>query len=213
MLGTFTLNLIKLAVEPEASFGGLITFGPPSEHPYRVWETPFFILCGLVGGVFGAAFNSLNARLNHWRRDTCTDKPVLKILEVLLIVVCTATFHFWMPMLFESCQTIPRAWNTSQQQSALGAPEGFYVRYTCTNSTQYNDMATTTFAGADTVIKGFFHNDGYYHMGGLVVYFLGTFVLSCWTYGISVPSGVSYTNVPPKLCYMILIFEPSSSPE
>ena len=51
-------------------------------------------------------------------------------------------------------------------------------------------MATTTFAGSDTIIRGFFHNDGYYHLGGLVVYFLITFVISNATYGISVPSGL-----------------------
>ena len=51
-------------------------------------------------------------------------------------------------------------------------------------------MATTTFAGSDTIIRGFFHNDGYYHLGGLVVYFVITFFVSNATYGIAVPSGL-----------------------
>ena len=190
MLSTFTLNLIKIAIEPGASFGGLVTFGPPSEHPYKVWETPFFLLCGIVGGMFGAVFNGLNAKINHWRRDNCTQRPVAKLVEVMLIAAATASFHFWLPAWFENCQPIPTQWNSTQQVSALGEnPEGFYQKYRCHNKT-YNDMATSTFACSDTLIKGFFHNDGYYHMGGLAAYFFVTFILACVTYGISVPSGL-----------------------
>jgi chloride channel 7 len=189
MLGTFTLNLWKIYFDPTSSFGGLITFGPASEHPYRVWETPLFLLCGLVGGLFGALFNSLNAKINHLRRDHMAGRPLFKVLEVVVLVIITTLFQFWLPSWFESCQQIPRAWNTTQQVSALGAPETFYVKYRC-NTTEYNDMATTTFAGSDTIIRGFFHNDGYYHLGGLVVYFIITFCVSNATYGIAVPSGL-----------------------
>ena len=188
--GTFSLNLWKIAIDPKASFGGLISFGPASEHPYKVWETPLFLLCGLIGGVFGALFNELNSKINHFRRDHMNGKPILKILEVLAIVMVTTLFQFWLPSWFETCQHIPSKWNTTQQASALGEnPDRFYVSYRC-NETDYNDMATTTFAGADTIIRGFFHNDGYYHLGGLVVYFVVTFIVSNATYGISVPSGL-----------------------
>lgn len=189
MLGTFSLNLWKLAFNPEASFGGLITFGPASEHPYQVWETPLFLLCGIIGGVFGAAYNYFNSVVNHFRRDHMHDKTLCKVAEVLVIVIITTLFQFWLPSWFETCQSIPIKWNTTQQQSALGAPEKFYVQYRC-NDTSYNDMATTTFAGSDTIIRGFFHNDGYYHLGGLVVYFFISFAVSNVTYGLSVPSGL-----------------------
>jgi H+/Cl- antiporter ClcA len=190
MIGTFTLNLWKVAFEPNASFGGLISFGPASEHPYKVWETPLFLLCGLIGGIFGALFNELNSKINHYRRDHCTGKPILKIIEVIVIVIITTSFQFWLPSWFETCQRIPVKWNTTQQASALGSnPNQFYVSYRC-NETEYNDMATTTFAGSDTIIRGFFHNDGYYHLGGLVVYFFISFLISNATYGISVPSGL-----------------------
>ena len=63
--------------------GGLITFGPASEHPYRVWETPLFLLCGVVGGLFGALFNSLNASINHFRRDYMAGRPLYKVFEVI----------------------------------------------------------------------------------------------------------------------------------
>ena len=92
MISVFTLNLWKTQFNSDASFGGLISFGPPSEHPYKVWETPLFLLCGLIGGVFGAAFNELNAKINHFRRDHMNGKPVLKILEVLAIVAVTTMY-------------------------------------------------------------------------------------------------------------------------
>ena len=65
-------------------------------------------------------------------------------------------------------------------------------------------MATTTFAGSDTIIRGFFHNDGYYHLGGLVVYFVITFFVSNATYGIAVPSELLFPKVFPKKCWFSL---------
>ena len=69
MLGTFTLNLWKIIVNPNALFGGLISFGPATANHYNVWETPFFLILAVFGGCFGALFNSINAKICHWRRD------------------------------------------------------------------------------------------------------------------------------------------------
>jgi len=35
---------------------------------YSLWEIPFFMLIGLIGGVLGALFNYLNVQLAKFRK-------------------------------------------------------------------------------------------------------------------------------------------------
>jgi chloride channel 7 len=46
----------------------LANFGVFENGAYNVWEIPFFALIGALGGLSGALFNALNARLAKFRK-------------------------------------------------------------------------------------------------------------------------------------------------
>ncbi|XP_036204259.1 chloride transport protein 6 isoform X2 [Myotis myotis] len=66
----------------------------------------------------------------------------------------------------------------------------------CPNET-YNDMATLFFNPQESAILQLFHQDGTFSPITLALFFILYFLLACWTYGISVPSGLF---VPSLLC-------------
>ncbi|GAB1602251.1 chloride transport protein 6-like [Argonauta hians] len=61
----------------------------------------------------------------------------------------------------------------------------------------YNDMATLFFNPQEIAIKQLFHQQGNFSPSTLAIFFLFFFLLSCWTYGVCVPSGLF---VPSLLC-------------
>lgn len=92
--GTFLLNALKVAEHPGTAFSGLISYGDPLEltscshvhltnvlvcvyvcrfgpapklgaEPFRLWETPFFIVLAIFGGLIGAAFNQINFKVRR----------------------------------------------------------------------------------------------------------------------------------------------------
>ncbi|KAM9108866.1 H(+)/Cl(-) exchange transporter 6 isoform 3-T4 [Megaptera novaeangliae] len=66
----------------------------------------------------------------------------------------------------------------------------------CPNET-YNDMATLFFNPQESGILQLFHQDSTFSPITLALFFVLYFMLACWTYGISVPSGLF---VPSLLC-------------
>lgn len=71
MVCTFTLDLFLSFFYGRPgylSWNGLANFGTFENTTYNVWEIPFFALIGALGGLFGALFNALNARLSKFRK-------------------------------------------------------------------------------------------------------------------------------------------------
>jgi chloride channel 7 len=71
MVSTFTLNLFLSLFYGRPGFlswNGLANFGVFENGAYNVWEIPFFALIGALGGLLGALFNALNARLAKFRK-------------------------------------------------------------------------------------------------------------------------------------------------
>ncbi|XP_016150424.1 chloride transport protein 6-like [Sinocyclocheilus grahami] len=69
-------------------------------------------------------------------------------------------------------------------------------RFFCYNNT-YNDMATLFFNPQEVAIHQLFHQNATFSPVTLLLFFVLYFFLSCWTYGVSVPSGLF---VPSLLC-------------
>jgi chloride channel 7 len=186
MMGTFFLNVLKIAYKHTSSFSGLISFGPPIVGvPFRIWELPFFILLAVFGGFAGALFNAINERLSRWRRDTIQGRPYHRMAEAVTIGLITAFCAFWAPYLFDHCRTITPADIKLEEEEG----ESFLFAYRC-GENQFNTMASLIFATTESSIRGFFHNDSEYEWGALVFYFVLVFALAVVTYGIAVPSGL-----------------------
>merc|ERR1719209_1195035 len=66
ILSSYTLNFfmgIYKGIPGQLSNGGLLNFGSFENATYEVWELPFFLLIGALGGVLGAVFNHMNYKL------------------------------------------------------------------------------------------------------------------------------------------------------
>jgi len=186
MLGTFFLNVWKIIDTGRDSFEGLISFGPPIRGvPYRIWETPFFLVLAVFGGLVGAAFNHLNTAICKWRRDVLAGRPSYRWLEAVTIGGITAVCSFWAPYFFSACREIPVADVATMQELGVN----FFSRYMCPEG-EYNSMATMVFTTTEVSIRGFFHNTAVYDWDALLAYFAIIFFLAVITYGIAVPSGL-----------------------
>lgn len=186
MLGTFFLNMWKIIDTGRDSFEGLISFGPPIRGvPYRIWETPFFVLLAVFGGLSGAVFNNLNTALCKWRRDVLAGRAPLRLSEAVIVAAITAILSFWAPWFFPTCREIPVADVNTMNQLGVN----FFSRYMCPEG-EYNSMATMVFTTTEIAIRGFFHNTAVYDWDALLAYFAIIFFLAVITYGIAVPSGL-----------------------
>uniref|UniRef100_A0A8C9FMQ2 Chloride channel protein n=1 Tax=Pavo cristatus TaxID=9049 RepID=A0A8C9FMQ2_PAVCR len=212
MAATFTLNFFRSGIQ-FGSWGsfqlpGLLNFGEfkcsESDKKCHLWtavDLGFFILMGIVGGLLGATFNCLNKRLAKYRMRNVHPKPKLvRVLESLLVSLTTTVVVFVASMVLGECRQMSSTSRTGNDTwSMQGTSEDVnssIKTFFCPNET-YNDMATLFFNPQESAILQLFHQDGTFSPVTLSLFFLLYFLLSCWTYGISVPSGLF---VPSLLC-------------
>ncbi|KAM3824064.1 H(+)/Cl(-) exchange transporter 6 [Vipera latastei] len=214
MSATFTLNFFRSGIQ-FGSWGsfhlpGLLSFGefkcPESNKKCHLWtivDLAFFILMGVGGGLLGATFNCINKRLAKYRMRNIHPKPkVVRVLESLLVCLTTTVVIFVASMLLGECQPLSSAEpgdnssSFSLQDSSSEEVNSSIKTFFCHNKT-YNDMATLFFNPQESAILQLFHQEGTFSPVTLSLFFSLYFLLSCWTYGISVPSGLF---VPALLC-------------
>nr|XP_060615153.1 H(+)/Cl(-) exchange transporter 6 [Anolis sagrei ordinatus] len=213
MAATFTLNFFRSGIR-FGSWGsfelpGLLNFGEfkcsESDKKCHLWtvvDLGFFILMGVLGGLLGAAFNCLNKRLAKYRMRNVHPKPKLvRVLESLLVCLSTTLVIFVASMVLGECRPLSSAnhgenTSLSLQGSSSEEVNSSIKTFFCPNDT-YNDMATLFFNPQESAILQLFHQEGTFSPVTLALFFLLYFLLSCWTYGISVPSGLF---VPSLLC-------------
>ncbi|XP_061829246.2 H(+)/Cl(-) exchange transporter 6 isoform X1 [Nerophis lumbriciformis] len=208
MSATFTLNFFRSGINfnkwGSFQLPGLLNFGefkcPDGDKKCHLWtavDLAFFVLMGIVGGLLGALFNCMNKNLAKYRmRHIHPKAKFIRLIESLLVAMVTSLVVFAASMLLGECRDLysPNSHNTT-------LPAGEDINSTirhffCTNKT-YNDMATLFFNPQEAAIHQLFHQDGTFSPVTLSVFFLLYFLLACWTYGVSVPSGLF---VPSLLC-------------
>uniref|UniRef100_A0A8B9K8C1 Chloride channel protein n=1 Tax=Astyanax mexicanus TaxID=7994 RepID=A0A8B9K8C1_ASTMX len=178
---------------------GLLNFGefkcPDGDKNCHLWtavDLAFFVLMGVVGGLLGAMFNCINKRLAKYRmRNVHPKAKFIRVLESLLVCMVTSVVVFMASMTLGECRDLasPTANNTTDVNSSIR-------QFFCSNKT-YNDMATLFFNPQEIAIHQLFHQDATFSPVTLSLFFVLYFLLSCWTYGVSVPSGLF---VPSLLC-------------
>ncbi|KAI9981920.1 hypothetical protein PInf_009703 [Phytophthora infestans] len=158
---------------------GTFTFGQfAGSKAYEVLDVPVFILMGMVGGLFGAGFNSANTILTKFRKRYVT-RRFLRFGETLLIAFSMATASFWLSYYFGTCREL--AGDYSDSLSRFYCPEG-----------QYNDLASLFTVNYATSMKQLLHFTGEasFTPFSLCMFFVVFYIFACWTYGIAVPSGL-----------------------
>ncbi|KAG8434767.1 hypothetical protein GDO86_012931 [Hymenochirus boettgeri] len=211
MSATFTLNFFRSGIL-FSSWGtfqvpGLLNFGEfkcsDSDKKCHLWtvvDLGFFIIMGMCGGLLGATFNCLNKILAKYRMKKVHPKPKLvRVFESLLVSLVTTVIVFVASMVLGECrQLTPSHWNNTSATLQASSEEvnSSIKTFFCPNNT-YNDMATLFFNPQESAILQLFHQDGTFSPVTLSFFCCMYFLLSCWTYGISVPSGLF---VPSILC-------------
>uniref|UniRef100_A0A2K6THZ2 Chloride channel protein n=1 Tax=Saimiri boliviensis boliviensis TaxID=39432 RepID=A0A2K6THZ2_SAIBB len=212
MSATFTLNFFRSGIQ-FGSWGsfqlpGLLNFGEfkcsDSDKKCHLWtamDLGFFVVMGVIGGLLGATFNCLNKRLAKYRMRNVHPKPKLvRVLESLLVSLVTTVVVFVASMVLGECRQISSSsqiGNDSFQLQVTSEDVNSSIKtFFCPNDT-YNDMATLFFNPQESAILQLFHQDGTFSPVTLALFFILYFLLACWTYGISVPSGLF---VPSLLC-------------
>ncbi|XP_076845067.1 H(+)/Cl(-) exchange transporter 6 [Brachyhypopomus gauderio] len=210
MSATFTLNFFRSGINYNkwGSFQlpGLLNFGEfkcqDGDKQCHLWtavDLAFFVLMGLVGGLLGAFFNCVNKRLAKYRmRNVHPKAKFIRVLESLLVCMVTTVVVFMASMTLGECRDLapPAANNTTAPVLESEDVNSTIRRFFCANKT-YNDMATLFFNPQEIAIHQLFHQDATFSPVTLSLFFVLYFLLSCWTYGVSVPSGLF---VPSLLC-------------
>uniref|UniRef100_H3D233 Chloride channel protein n=1 Tax=Tetraodon nigroviridis TaxID=99883 RepID=H3D233_TETNG len=185
MISTFTLNFFLSIYHNkpgDLSNPGLINFGRFENNSqsvaYNLYEIPFFIAMGAIGGLLGALFNILNYWLTIFR-IRYVHRPCLQVMEAMLVAAVTATVAFTMIYFSNDCQPL------SSEHA-----EEYPLQLFCADG-EYNSMATAFFNTPEKSVRSLFHNQPRtYNPLTLGLFTLTYFLLACWTYGLAVSAGV-----------------------
>jgi chloride channel 7 len=180
MTATFFLNVFRSAYMEsvdDLSHPGLISFGSFPSTPYRLFEIPIFLAIGVVGGLLGAFFNAVHARIAELRQNVLS--RYWRFAEVFIVSLATSAVAFLLVYLFDLC--LPTG-----DTPVASSPVLFF----CPEQ-QYNQMASVLFATPEETIVNLFHLPaGDYSMSLLAAFAFVYFGLTCWTFGVNVPAGI-----------------------
>ncbi|XP_064478854.1 H(+)/Cl(-) exchange transporter 7-like [Ornithodoros turicata] len=180
-ISAFSLSLILSAYKGgqtgELSYSGLVNFGEFTDVQWSVIELPIYIVMGAVGGMLGAFYNYINFRLTVFR-IRYLHRRWLKVLEAVLVALMSATVAFLMIDMSKDC----RAHTDDFVDNSL--------QFNCSDG-KYSALAQIWFQTPEQSVRSLFHQpEGTWTAVTLGSFFVVYFCLNCWTYGLSVSSGV-----------------------
>ncbi|XP_029658020.1 H(+)/Cl(-) exchange transporter 7 isoform X1 [Octopus sinensis] len=180
MMSTFTLNIVRSYIKQhpwELTYPGLINFGKFTFNYYSGQELVIFILMGVVGGLLGSLFNSINHRLTIFRQKYIKTK-VCQVLETILVSVITAALSFLIIYYNQNCLPMKEA------------PAQYNMQFYCADG-EYSSTATIILQTPEEMVKSLFHEETTsFKRETLLFICLCYFIMSLWTYGLLIPSGL-----------------------
>ena len=133
---------------------------------------------GAFGGLLGAAFNHINYKLTVFR-ILYLNSRIIKVLEAMVVAMMTATIGFLMIIYIKDC-------HEEVKENTVEYP----IKYNCQDG-QYSVMGALWFNTPEASLRNLFHNvEGTWSPTSLAIFVVFYFFLSCWTYGLSVSSGL-----------------------
>lgn len=180
IVSTFTLNIVLSAYHGhpgDLTFAGLLNFGEFSKLSYQIFELPFFLLMGAFGGLSGALFNHLNYKLTVYRMRYIRPRW-LKVVEAVSVAAVSATIALLMMFWISDCKPLGTDPTTVPVQLYCGDGE-------------YNTLASLWLQVPEATVRSLFHNpNGAHNLDSLVYFAVVYYVMSVWTYGLSVSGGL-----------------------
>ncbi|XP_063362160.1 H(+)/Cl(-) exchange transporter 7 [Cydia amplana] len=182
---TFTLNCALSAYHGRAgelSYPGLLNLGKMEPFPFQFYELPVFMFFGAVGGCLGALWNHINYKLSVFRIRYIT-APWLRVVEACLVAAASATVGFLMMYALNDCR--PLGEDPTKVPLQLYCADG-----------EYNALAAVWFQTPEASVRSFLHNPiGSYNPWSILVFVFCYFLLSAWTFGLAVSSGLFIPNL------------------
>ncbi|XP_028161745.1 H(+)/Cl(-) exchange transporter 7 [Ostrinia furnacalis] len=185
VVSTFTLNFALSAYHGhpgELSYPGLLNLGKMDPFPFQFYELPVFMFFGAVGGMLGALWNHINYKLAVFRIRHIT-APWLRVVEACLVAAASATCGFLMMFLLNDCR--PLGEDPTKVPLQLFCADG-----------EYNTLAAIWFQTPEASVRSFLHDPiGSYRPLSLLAFVACYFLLSAWTFGLAVSSGLFIPNL------------------
>ncbi|KAJ1526636.1 hypothetical protein ONE63_008221 [Megalurothrips usitatus] len=181
MICTFTLNgILSLyhGFTGQQWYAGLLSFGKFPEVSYFWYELPIYMMMGLIGGLLGSLFNYINYHLTVFRMRYINKRLWMKVVEALLVAATTATVGFSMIYFLNDCRPLGQD------------PTKFPTQVFCGDG-EYNALGALWFQTPETSVRSLFHDPaGSHKVSSLSLFFILYYLLSVWTYGLSVSAGI-----------------------
>uniref|UniRef100_A0A1I8J709 Chloride channel protein n=1 Tax=Macrostomum lignano TaxID=282301 RepID=A0A1I8J709_9PLAT len=179
-LSSFTLAFLLgfyRGIPNDLSNPGLISFGKFDKLDYDLLHLAIFACMGVVGGLSGALFNTLNEHLTKFRHRYVTSK-LGQLTEAVLVASITAVTSFVLIYTVRSCQ--PLGSDQMEYPVQMYCPDG-----------KFSSMAALLFQTPEAAVRSLLHDPvGTYSVTGLIAFCLPYLLIATWTYGVMVPSGL-----------------------
>ncbi|KAH8371896.1 hypothetical protein KR093_009264, partial [Drosophila rubida] len=180
IISSFTLNIVLSAYHglKDFTFTGLFNLGKFDQPlSFEYFELPIFMLFGVAGGLLGAAWNSLNMRINQFRKRFVPWK-VGKVCEAILVAILGVTMACTMIYFINDCRPLGND------------PTIHPVQLFCEDN-EYNAVAALWFQTPEATVRALFHDPpGSHKILTLTMFTLVYYILSCATFGLNVSLGV-----------------------
>lgn len=180
IVSTFTLNVVLSAYHGhpgDLTYTGLLNFGAFSNLTYEMFELYLFVAMGALGGLMGSLFNHANYKLTVFRMRYVSAKW-MKVMEAMIVAALSATFGMLMIYGLNDCKP-------------LGTdPTEYPIQMYCSDG-EYNAIGAIWFQVPEASVRSLFHDPkGSHSIVTLTLFVLVYFLVSIWTYGLSVSAGL-----------------------
>lgn len=147
IISSFTLNIVLSAYHGVSAltFTGLFNLGK-FDHPltFEYFELPLFMLLGVMGGLLGAAWNSLNTHINGFRKRFVPWRAG-KVCEAVLVAILGVTLACVMIYYINDCRPLGND------------PTIHPVQLFCEDN-EYNAVAALWFQTPEATVRALFHD-------------------------------------------------------
>ncbi|EDV56287.1 uncharacterized protein Dere_GG20318 [Drosophila erecta] len=180
IISVFTLNIVLSAYHGlnDFTFTGLFNLGKfDTPLKFEYFELPIFMILGVTGGLLGAAWNSLNTKINNFRKRFIPWK-IGKVLEAVVVAMMGVTLACLMIYFINDCRPLGND------------PTNNPVQLFCEDN-EYNAVAALWFQTPEATVRSLFHDPpGSHKILTLALFTVVYYVLSCATFGLNVSLGV-----------------------
>uniref|UniRef100_A0ACD5UGE3 Uncharacterized protein n=1 Tax=Avena sativa TaxID=4498 RepID=A0ACD5UGE3_AVESA len=168
--------------------GGLIMFDVTSGYiNYHVVDLPPVITLGVLGGVLGSLYNLFLDKVLRLYNVINGKGQTYKLLLAATVTICTSCCIFGLPWL-DACKPCPA--DSEEACPSIGR-SGNFKKFQCQPG-EYNDLASLFFNTNDDTIRNLYSSgtDHEFHLSSILLFFLASYFLGIFSYGLALPSGL-----------------------